>query len=439
MSNISFGGLVSGLDTAALIDSLVSIERSQTNAITTKQQNLTTQKSIVNSMSSAVAALGTAVRGLDLATEGRPLSATSSDSKISVASSSSATAGLHDLRVKQLAAAKVVQSEPFSSRTTAGVVGTGGVDITVGATTKSVTWTATDSLDAIAAKINAADAGVTANIVDVTGSGSFRLIVNAKASGTAGAPTFADTGAGTLGLGTPANEKVQAKDSIVNIDGIDISRPTNVITDALSGMTLTLNSVHGVDDPTNRTTVALDQKSLTEKVKAVVSAYNAVNSALHVQLDYTGTTKGASTLFGDSTLRQLQSQLASVMSSSYGGLSLGDLGISRDRTGAMTLDESKFTTAVTANPDAVNNLFIGQGFATAVTTLTDSYTTTSTGIFAVKTKSLTDRNTVLQSQIDRINQSADDLEARLQKQFTALETAMSTLKSQSSQLTAMLG
>ncbi len=436
---VSFGGLVSGLDTSSLIDSLVSVERNSARTIGTKQQNLNTHKSIVTSMSSAVAALATAVRGLDLASEGRPLAATSSDTKVSVAASSSATAGLHDLRVKQLATSKVVQSEPFTSRDTAGVVGIGGVDITVGATTKSVGWTATDSLDSIAAKINAADAGVTASIIDVTGTGSFRLVVNAKSSGTAAAPTFADTGTGTLGLGTPANEKVVAKDAVININGIDVSRPTNVITDALTGVTLTLNSLHGVDDPSNRTTVALDQKALTDKVKSVVSAYNSINSALHVQLDFSGTTKGPGTLFGDSTLRQLQSQLATVMSSGYDGVALGDLGISRDRTGAMTLDETKLGTALTANPDAVNNLFITKGFAAAVTTLTDSYTVSGTGIFATKNQSITDRSAVLQTQIDRINRSADDLQTRLEKQFAALEQAMNSLKSQNSQLIAMLG
>ena len=438
MGAITFGGLVSGLDTASLIDKLVSLERGAANAVSTRQSNLTTQKSIVGSMSSALAALATAVRGLDQTSEGRPLTATSSDNKISVASSSSATAGLHDLRVKTLATSKVVQSEPFSGRDVAGVVGDGGVDITVGTTTRSVTWTATDTLDGIAAKINAADAGVSASVIDVSGNGSFRLVVNAKDSGTAAAPSFADTGTGTLGLGTLANIKVSPVDAVINIDGIDITRPKNVISDALAGMTLTLNAVHGISDPSNRTTIALDQKSLTDKVKSVVSAYNSVNSALHVQLDYTGTTKGANTLFGDSTLRQLQSQIGQIMSSAYDGMTLSDIGINRDRSGAMTLDESKLATAAGTNPDIVNNLFITKGFASTLTTLADSYTLSGTGVFASKTQSLVDRHGVLQTQIDRINKSADDLQERLEKQFSALEQAMSSLQSQNSQLLAML-
>lgn len=443
MGAITFGGLVSGLDTASLVEKLVSLERDSSRSLSAKQSDLTTQKSIVSSLNSAVAALATAVRGLDLASEGRPLTATSSDSKIGVAVSSSATAGIHDLRVKSLAASKVVQSKAFSSRDTAGIVGNGGVNITVAGVSKSVSWNNSDSLDSIAAKINSADAGVTASVMDVSGTGSFRLIVTAKDSGTAAAPTFSDTGGASnrLDFAVSTNVKVAAADAVVTVDGIDITRSKNVITDAFAGVTLTLNAVHDVADPANRTTISTDQKSLTEKVKAVVTAYNSINSALHVQLDYTGTKKGTNTLFGDSTLRQLQQQLGTVMSNSYGttgSTTLSALGISRDRTGAMTLDESKLAAAVASDPNAVSSLFVDNGFASAVTTMADSYTLSGTGVFAAKTQSLTDRHSVLQTQIDRINRSADDLQERLEKQFNALEQAMSALTSQSSQLLAML-
>lgn len=441
MGAITFGGLSSGLDTSALIDSLVSVERGQTDAITTKQTNLNTQKSIVSSLSSAVSGLATAIKALDIASEGRPLTATSSDSKVSVASSASATAGLHDIRVKQLATSKVVQSKSFTSHDQTGIVGNGGVNITVNGVQKSVSWGNSDTLDSIAAKINAADAGVTASVLDVSGNGDYRIITTAKNSGVDGAPTFADTGGANnrLDFAQAANVKVAAQDAIVNVDGIDITRSKNVVDDALPGVTLTLNGVHGTTDPTNRTTVALDTKSLTDKVKAVMTAYNSINSALHVQLDYTGTTKGQNTLFGDSTLRQLQTSLGTLMSNSYGGMSLSDIGLTRDRTGLMSLDESKLTKALTSNPNAVSDLFATNGFATAATSLTDAYTTSSTGIFATKTQALTDRHKALQTQIDSINKSADDLQARLEKQFNAMEQAMSNMKAQFSQLTAMLG
>ena len=99
---------------------------------------------------------------------------------------------------------------------------------------------------------------------------------------------------------------------------------------------------------------------------------------------------------------------------------------------------SSWFSAVASNPNAVSSLFVDNGFASAVTTMADSYTLSGTGVFAAKTQSLTDRHSVLQTQIDRINRSADDLQERLEKQFNALEQAMSSLTSQSSQLLAML-
>jgi flagellar hook-associated protein 2 len=436
MGAITFGGLSSGLDTGSLIEKLVAADRAAASPLVSKQSAINTQKSIVSSLSTSLAALGTAVRGLDAATELKPLGVTVSDARVSVAVSSGAQASVHDLRVKSLAAAHVTQSKAFTGNG-AGVAGDGGLDIAVGGTTKSIAWTSADSLADIASRINGAGAGVTASVVNTSGT-TYRLVLAAKDTGTAAAATFVDSGS-SLDLAVAANELVAASDAVVNVNGIDITRPKNVIADALAGVTLTLNSVHLAADPAAKATVSLDQKSLNSKVKAVVDAYNAVNSALHVQLDYTGTTKGANTLFGDSTLRALQSSLGAMMGSSFGGGTLADVGITRDKTGAMTFDESKLTAALGANPDALANLFVTNGFASAVSTLTDSYTTSGTGIFAAKTEGLTGRVTALQTQIDRINRNADALQTRLDKQFAALEKAMSSLQGQASQLMAILG
>lgn len=437
MSAISFTGLASGLDSGALIDQLVAAERAKADLLTRRQSDLDAQKSIVSSLTTALASLGTLARGMDLASEVQPLTATLSDAHLSVAVSSSAATGTHDLRVKQMAVAKVVRSKGFSSNV-AGILGNGGVNITVKGVTKSVTWGNSDTLDTIASKINGADAGVTASVV-FDGS-LYRLMVRSDETGTAAAATFADTGPGAnrLDLAAAGNVITAAKDAIVNVDGLDVTRATNVISDVLPGVTLTLNSVHATADPNAKLTVSLDQKALIDKVKALVAAYNTVNAALHVQLDYTGTPKGANTLFGDSTLRQLQVSLGSVTSNAYGGSNLGALGITRDKSGAMTLDETKLAAALTSDPAAVANVFVTGGFATAVGDLADLYTTSGTGIFATKTQGLTDRRKVLQQQIDRITLGADALQARLEKQFNALEKAIAGLQSQTSYLAGLL-
>ncbi len=433
--SVTFTGLSSGIDTAALVSQLVASERAPAATIATKQSDLNTHKSIVNSLSTALAAFGTAARGLDIATEVQPRVATSSDAKVTVAASSGATATVHDLRVKQLARGEITSSRTFSAEV-AGQIGEGTLSITTGTTTKAISYGSTDSLADIASKINGAGVGATASVLfDGT---SYRLMVASTGTGTTAAAKFVETGDG-LGLSDPSNVKVPARDSIVSIDGVDVTRSTNVIGDAVAGLTFTLVAPHADADPASSVGVTLDTNGLRDKLKGLVSAYNAVNSALHVQLDYNGTRKGTNTLFGDPALRQLQGALGTLMSGAYGETTLGTVGLTRAKDGALTLDETKLTAALAKDPDAVGKLFVDGGFATAVTKMADAYTRAGDGILASKTKSLADRNAVLQRQSDQINNHADQLKTRLEAQFNAMEVAMSKLRSQSSFLSSVLG
>ena len=443
MTAVTFAGLSSGLDTASLVNQLVAAERSRANALASQQSDISTQKGIVSSLSTALAAFGTAARGMDVASELQPRTATSSDNRVTVAASSGAAATAHEVVVGQLARGQITSSRTFASAE-AGVLGAGSLSITVGEATKSIDYDSTDSLADIATKINNAGAGASASVLfDGT---SYRLMVAASATGTAAAPTFTDGGDG-LDLSNAENIKVEARDAIATIDGIEVTRGSNVIADAVAGLTFTLVSPHAVTDAPSTISVTQDSTSLKDKLKAIVSAYNTVNSALHAQLDYTGTKKGTNTLFGDSTLRQLQGALGSMMSAGYGAtepdeigqFTIGGIGLTRAKDGSLTLDEAKLNTALSTNPGAVADLFVTGGFATAVTKLTDSYTRAGDGILASKTRGLSDRSAVLQTQADQINTRADALKVQLEAQFAALEAAMTKLRSQSSFLTSVLG
>ncbi len=435
MTAVTFTGLSTGIDTASLVSQLVGAERAPAALIASHQTDLGMQKSIIGSLSTALAALGTVARGMDLATELQPRAAASSDTHVTVAASSGATATVHDVRVTQLARGQITGSRTFTSAS-AGVLGAGTLSIAAGGTTKSITYGATDSLADIATKINSSGAGATASVLyDGT---SYRLMVASTATGTAGAPQFTD-GGDSLGLAIPGNVKVAARDAIAQIDGVEVTRGSNVIDDAVAGLTLTLVSPHAALDPSASVRVSQDSNGLRDKLKALVTAYNSVNAALHNQLDYTGTKKGTDTLFGDSTLRQMQGSLASVMTSGYDDNTLGGVGLIRGRDGTLTLDDAKLDAALLANPNAVANLFVTGGFAAAMTKMTDSYTRTGDGILASKSKSLVTRSAALQVQADQINKHADALKTRLEAQFTALETAMVKLKGQSAFLSSMFG
>ncbi|HEV7558098.1 MAG TPA: flagellar filament capping protein FliD, partial [Kofleriaceae bacterium] len=150
-------------------------------------------------------------------------------------------------------------------------------------------------------------------------------------------------------------------------------------------------------------------------------------------------TKGPDTLFGDSTLTQLQNSLQGMISQQFGTSSLLDLGISVDKTGVMSLDTDKLGTALSSNPNAMADLFVTGGLSHAMTSLTDLYTQPSDGILTSKSSGISDQSDDLQKQIDQINSNADSLQSRLQLQFDALEETMSKLQSQASYVSKVLG
>jgi flagellar hook-associated protein 2 len=434
--SINFNGLVSGLDTASMIDQLVAAEKSSATVLRQRVTDVNRQGTIIDDLTTRLLSVRDKARALDQASELRTAKATSSDdSHASVVVSGSAAAATHSLRVDTLARAQVTTSRTFASNG-AGAAGTGSVDITTSAGTKSVSWTATDTLQDIADRINAADAASTASVVyDGT---NYRLVATARQPGVANAPTYTDGGAG-LGWSAPANVTIAASDARFTLDGIAMTRSTNLVADAASGMTLTLKRAHAVGETDTIVDVSSDGDAVKTKVKDVVDAFNTAANLVTSQLSYSGVTKGAGTLFGDSTLRQLQLAMNKAATDSHGGKTLAGLGITFDRTGRLSIDDAKLTAAIAADPRAAERLFVDGGLGTKLGDLADQYARSGDGILAAKGKSLDSQAASYQKQIDRIEDAATKVGERLRDQFTKLEKALSTMQQQSARLTAILG
>jgi flagellar hook-associated protein 2 len=436
---VAFSGLVSGLNTSSIITALVGAASASESQYTAQQSTLSDQQTAVTAISASLSSLGTFAQSLELPSTTQLMTATASDSHLSVAVSGDAQAGTHSMRVDSIATAQTVASNTFTSDT-AGVAGTGSFTIASGsgssATSATINFDSTDTLDSIASKINGASAGVTASVL-YDGS-NYRLVVASTQPGTANAATFTDDSGSSLGLSNPANVTVPASDAKVNIDGIEITRPSNVIDDALPGTTLTLNSAQATGDPNTAVTVSTDTNGLTSLLNTFVSDYNSVATQLDMQMSYNQSSTTQSPLFGDPTMRQLQGSLETIASQDFGGTNLTDLGITIDQNGNMSLDSDKLTTALQKNPNAVSQLFSSNGLATAVYNMTNEYTDPENGVLTSKTKSITDQNTDLQNEIDQIQQNATALQTRLQDEFNQLETTMSGLQTESSYVTKML-
>jgi flagellar hook-associated protein 2 len=435
MTLINFNGLATGLDTASMIDQLVSVEKSRATVYNTRINDLTRQGTIVDDLTSRLSTLREKARGLDTVTELNASKVTTSDSahfKVAVAG---AMIGSHRLRVDGLVRAQTVSSRQFDTAA-AGIAGDGSVAITTGTSTTTVAWTASDSLADIAQRINDAGSGVTASVV-YDGS-KYRLVASARATGTAAASTFVETGAG-LGWSAPGAETVTATDARFQLDGIPMTRGSNLVEDALPGTTFTLAAVHAAGEDDTVVDITADRDALRDKVKGLVDAYNSVSTVLDGQLRYDGKTKGQDTLFGDSTLRRLQQSLTRLATDRHGTGTLAQLGASIDRTGKLTFDQTKFDRALIDDPAAVSSLLVGGGLAGKLSDLAEQHVRAGDGLLVSKGDSYDRQIKIYQTDVTRIEDAATRLGDRLRAQFNALEQAVSAMKTQSSQLVAMLG
>jgi flagellar hook-associated protein 2 len=439
----SFSGLASGIDTASLVTGLVGVARQPITRLQKQQATLNQQAARVDDLRTKLSAFRRAAQALNSTTEVLATTATSADtSVVKVTGSASASASAYDVRVTSLAKSTRAYADPVAAKDQTGLFGTGTLALTIGGTTTNVTVDASDTLASVAGKINDADIEAVAGLFfDGT---SWRLSVNGTETGAAKAVGIVESGGLTLGLSNPANLNQAAADAVFEIDGFPVTSASNTVTSAISGLTLEL--VKPSPSPAATTIqIERDPSSLETKVNEFVKTYNDVMNAIDAEVPKDGAVRAGS-LAGDPTLRSIQSRLRGLVGQQVSGLSgnyktLSSVGISLSRTGAMSVNTSKLSSAANADPAAVAALFAAEGTATGVMRSIDSvvegYVTAGSGVLSTKSKGIRDRANSISERIDGMELRVTKYEDTLKKQFTSLEMLVSGLNAQGNQLAAV--
>lgn len=174
----------------------------------------------------------------------------------------------------------------------------------------------TQSLNDIAAAINSAaqtaGSAITASAVEVE-TGSYRLEIT---SGDGTTPVFTDSNNVLESLGVIETSFAQidqaGQNSMFKVNGIDIVRSSNSITDVISGVTMTLLS-DDTPDAVSTVSVQSDNKSAVDAIKGFVSAYNATKSFAQQNASYNAETQRAGILLGDSAILNVEGSLSGLL------------------------------------------------------------------------------------------------------------------------------
>lgn len=444
---ITSTGIGSGLDVSSIVTQLMSAERAPINILQTKQTANNAKLSAYGSVKSAVSTFQTALKGLSTAGLGARTGTSSNPTTLGVTAGTDAIPGSYAIEVTQLAKQTKLSSAGHAD--SAALMGSGNMSIQVGAKT-AVTIPAGDySLDTLSKAINAAQAGVSATIVN-DGSAS-HLVITATDSGVAntvkitadgGMAEFTfDPAAPPPGPGPVMAQNQAGQDAMLKIDNIAITKPSNTITDAVSGLTLNLLQTTTAGSSVN-VTVAVDKAAAKTAVTGLVDAYNKLSSTIKTMTAYNPSSKTSAVLNGDSgaasIMTALRKELTTATAGAGGLKTLSDIGITFQRDGTLAADDTKLAKALDTNFSGVTALFSGtDGFATRLTAATTALLGT-TGVISNRTNNLNSAIKQNSTHQDELESRMANIEKRYRAQFSGLDTIMSKMQSTSNFLTQQL-
>lgn len=198
LTGITFSGLSSGMDTDGIIRRMMAVEALPIQRMQQQQALIQQRMGVLQQFRANISSLATSAGVLNSPTAFNPMAASSSKTEVATLSASTASIpGTYSLSVAKLAQGQKIASSPQASASEA--MNQTGQFVVNG---KAITVLASDSLSAIAQKINSAGAGATASIVD-GGAGSAFLTITSTSTGASSKIQISDlTGsvANTLGL-----------------------------------------------------------------------------------------------------------------------------------------------------------------------------------------------------------------------------------------------
>ena len=434
-------GVGSGLDVATLVGQLVAAKKApQQTQITDQSTTANTQLSALGQISSALSALQSAMASISDGSAFSAHSVSSSDTGIlNAAATGSAVAGSYKIEVTQLASALKASSGAFTSSTAQ--VGTGTLTIAVGGQAMNLSIDGSNgSLASIRDAINKAsdNPGVSATIVN--GTDGAHLVLSGTRTGAANSFKVSSSG-GDGGLaalnydagatsGNGLSVINAAGDALYTIDGLAANSAGNSISSAIDGLTLNLTALG-----TSTVNVADDPSKATSALTNLVNTYNSFVGIYQNLTKYDPTTNTAGAMIGDATLNGINSTLSRIIGGSANGATLSSIGISLQVDGTLKLDSGALSSALSDGGKQVSDLFGGDNGLSAQLGAQLTNWVGDNGVLAGRTTSISQELTDLSSQQTALNSRMDDLTARYQAQFTALDTLMSKLNSTSSYLT----
>lgn len=390
--------------------------KAQRDALSTLRTSLTTFKSAMTKLNSSTSSMLTN-------------SATFSQEGYATATvGATAQPGTYDFFVERLASKQQVAVQ--------GLVD-GSLNGTLTLNAQAFDLASYATLDDAAKAINAAGLGAQATLV--RSNGAVSLVITSEQSGAANGFTLDMAGnasATTTTLSTAQDALIRMGGSY-GAGGIELTSASNTFDNVIDGVSMTVSKMHSATDPAMTVTIGQDKAGTKAKVQTFVDAFNVLMTSFDSLTASGSDSAKRGALAGDSSVRSIESRLNGLLRTDFGGKSLIDFGISADRNGKLTIDNTRFEAAVTADPEGFEALFSGTDkLLDSMDKTVGSYTSSVNGMLKNRMDTLDMSLRRVDEQFETLQQQYDTHYSRYLRQFTTMMQTMQSMQ-QTSGLFAM--
>lgn len=478
MAGISTLGIGANLDLNVQMDQLEAMERRRLDPLTQQKASYDAQISAFGKMQSSLEKLKKAAEDLKKYEDISTTKVSGEYKAFDVKTDGKAVAGVHDVKVNQLAKAQTIATKDIPDNKK--LLGNGNKERTITITQPSQKEDKDKivikldnehtSLIEIADAINKTDKGVSASVIKDKNN-QYHLVVTSKKAGTDNRMSINVSGDDELAkilnveseIDSTGNviikdkatsgmeQKVPPQNAQLTIDGFDLESQTNEAKDLFPGLTLSLKK-ESEEGKSEHLIISEDIEPAKAKIKAWVDAYNEFQTLAKELTKYTPTEKGTAPdktngpLIGDSTLRAIQSTLRTQVRSPQdsGELNLlNKMGIKQKLDGTLEIDNKKLDSALKDNPSSVKVFFAGDGektgFATENFNFLKDTLDSKEGTLHNATDGVQKKKKSIDKRIEQTNKQIENTMDIYRRQFQNLDKMMSSLNSTSSSLGRLLG
>ena len=415
------------------------IDQIPIKALQNRQADNTSRKAALVALNPMVANLGSAVSALASMGANQGLTVSSSDSSVSVintGATSPANYTISNITLATAASETSLVGYANPAVTPVSVAGQNKVDLVVGSSTYHLDLTGKNNLNGLVQAINHTGAGVTASILS-NGSASY-LSIQANS---AGVTTLQLNDVPPPASGNPATNLITNTNQGTNADfmlngNIHVNRASNVISDAVPGLTFTLNSSNA---GTVGVALTSDRSQLSQALQTFVQNYNALVDQVNQQV---GPSAGA--LAGNEIIRDISDDMRQLSSYWLGGNgsvhSLYDVGITfDDNSGHMTFNQNAFDSMSTSQVSDAFRFFgaSNSGFSSLASNFSQ-LSDPALGMIRLEEDGLDKDSARLTDQISVLTTRASQTEAAIQAKLQQADALVASLQSQQTSLNAAI-